>query len=75
MKKHPNSVNISGVYDNIVTFRKADATIEFPTFDAGTSGDIRFQFKTTVPDGIFVHNTGPYDFIEIKLACKWLQYH
>lgn len=55
------------LFDNTVTFRKKDATVEFDTFDAATSGDIRFQFKTTAFDGILIHNTGPHHFIEIKL--------
>jgi contactin associated protein-like 2 len=56
------------MFNNIVTFRKEDATIEFPTFDAKTSGDIRFQFMTTTSNGIFLQNTGPYDFIEVRLV-------
>ena len=54
-----------------MTFHKTDATIEFPTFDSTTSGDIRFQFKTTATDGIFLVNTGPLDFIEVKLVCEY----
>ena len=60
----------SGLFENTVTFRKADATIEFPTFDAATSGDIRFQFKTTAENGVFLQNTGRFHFIEIKLLCR-----
>ena len=62
--------SVAGLFDNIVTFRKADATIEFPTFDAATSGDMRFQFKTTQPDGVFLQNTGNHHFIEVKLVCE-----
>ncbi len=61
----------SDIFDNTVTFRKADATIEFPTFDAATSGDIRFQFRTTAENGIFLQNTGQSHFIEVKLVCKY----
>lgn len=53
-----------------MTFRKEDATIEFPTFDGATSGDIRFQFRTTAMQGIILQNTGPFDFIEVQLSCK-----
>jgi len=55
------------LYNNTVTFRKTDATLEFPPFDAVTSGDVRFQFKTTAENGIFLQNTGRYHFIEVKL--------
>jgi len=58
------------LYTNIITFRKTDATVEFPTFDAAASGDIRFQFMTTAMNGIFLQNTGQYDFIEVRLVCK-----
>ena len=61
---------IADMFDNMVTFRKPDATIEFPTFDAATSGDIRFQFKTTAENGIFLQNTGESHFIEVKLVCE-----
>lgn len=61
---------LSGLFDNTITFRKMDATIELPTFEAGVSGDIRFQFKTTTENGIFLQNTGAYHFIELKLVCK-----
>jgi contactin associated protein-like 2 len=56
------------MFTNIVTFRKEDATIEFPTFDAAASGDIRFQFMTTATNGIFLQNTGAFDFIEVRLV-------
>ena len=65
------SVCISDLFENVVTFRKTDATIEFPTFEGATSGDIRFQFKTTQESGIFLQNTGTYHFIEVKLVCKY----
>ena len=62
------------MFDNMVTFRKSDATIEFPTFDAATSGDIRFQFKTTAENGIFLQNTGLSHFIEVKLVCEYYDF-
>lgn len=64
------SLKCSGDYlfDNIVTFRYEDATIELPTFDFGHSGDIYFQFKTTAKNGVFVHIRGPVDFIKIDLV-------
>jgi len=62
----------TALFTNIVTFRKEDATIQFPTFEAGDSGDIRFQFMTTAMDGILLQNTGPYDFIEVRLVCEFI---
>ncbi|KAL5009720.1 hypothetical protein ScPMuIL_012025 [Solemya velum] len=55
------------LFDNVVTFRKADATLEFGTFEAENSGDIWFQFKTTARDGVMIHNTGPRDFIQVRI--------
>ena len=69
---------VVGLFDNTITFRKTDATIELPTFEGGVSGDIRFQFKTTTENGILLQNTGSYHFIELKLVCKFvvcLEYH
>ena len=53
------------LYDNMVTFRKADAIITVPPFQAQISGDIRFQFKTgfdsaTFGSAIILQNVG-YD--------------
>lgn len=55
--------------DNVITFRKADAVLEFPTFDGDKAGDIWFQFKTTAMDGVMIHNTGETenDFIQIRM--------
>ncbi|CAL4184396.1 unnamed protein product, partial [Meganyctiphanes norvegica] len=55
------------VFDNIVTFRKADATIDLPRFDMGHSGDFYFEFKTTARDGCLIHAKGPEDFIKVTL--------
>lgn len=61
------------LYDNIVTFRKADAIITVPAFEAKVAGDIRFQFKTgfdsaTFGSAIIVQNIGydDGDLIEVK---------
>ncbi|KAK3105727.1 hypothetical protein FSP39_004342 [Pinctada imbricata] len=54
--------------DNVITFRKADATIQLATFEAEPSGDIWFQFKTTATDGVMVHQTGDPDFVKVALA-------
>lgn len=54
--------------DNVITFRKPDASIKLSTFEAEPSGDIWFQFKTTAFDGIMVHQSGKPDFIKIAIA-------
>lgn len=58
------------MFDNVITFRKRDAIIELPTFDAKSSGDIWFQFKTTQRDGIILHNTGMQDYIQVRIYSK-----
>ncbi|XP_041371694.1 neurexin-4-like [Gigantopelta aegis] len=55
------------LFDNVITFRKVDATLQFATFEAKNAGDIWFQFRTTATDGVMIHNTGIQDFIEIRL--------
>jgi contactin associated protein-like 2 len=71
------------LYDNIVTFRNADAVLEVDEFDPLTisgdhllnghgwtmAGDIRFQFKTRSYSGIFIQRVGNLtgDLIEVKL--------
>ncbi|KAJ8307535.1 hypothetical protein KUTeg_015619 [Tegillarca granosa] len=54
--------------DNVVTFRKADATIRLATFETEPSCDIWFQFKTTAINGVIMHNTGDRDYVKIELA-------
>lgn len=34
----------------------------------GHSGDIYFEFKTTVTDAVIIHSTGPTDYIKISLS-------
>lgn len=61
---------ITDLFDNVVTFRKSDSTLEFATFEADNSGDIWFQFKTTARDGVMIHNIGPQDFIQVRLLSE-----
>lgn len=56
------------IYDNVVTFRQLDATINYPTFDMGHSGDIYFEFRTSAETGVFVHSIGPTDYIKVALV-------
>ena len=55
------------LYDNVVTFRVSDATIDFPTFDMGHSGDILFEFKTTTQNAVLIHSRGPSDYIKVDI--------
>ena len=57
------------LYDNVVTFRKTDATLLAPRFESSIAGDIRFQFRTASDSGIFIQNIGNVtgDLLEVKL--------
>ncbi|XP_042220113.1 neurexin-4-like isoform X3 [Homarus americanus] len=55
------------IFDNVVTFRRADATIKLPRFDMGHSGDIYFEFKTTSRDGCLIHAKGPMDYMKVSI--------
>lgn len=43
------------LFNNVVTFRIVDATINLPPFDMGHSGDIYFEFKTTIENAVLFH--------------------
>lgn len=73
---HNLSLTCTDLLDNVITFRKSDATIKLATFEAEPSGDIWFQFKTTAPDGVMLHNIGASldgvsDFIQVRLDSKF----
>ncbi|XP_044727167.1 neurexin-4 isoform X2 [Chrysoperla carnea] len=53
------------LFNNVVTFRIVDATINLPTFDMGHSGDIYFEFKTTIENAVLFHSKGPTDYIKL----------
>ncbi|CAK9811653.1 Nrx-IV [Anthophora plagiata] len=57
----------SDLFKNVVTFRVVDATINLPTFDIGHSGDIYFEFKTTIENAVIIHSKGPTDYIKISI--------
>lgn len=58
------------LFNNVVTFRIADASINLPTFDMGHSGDIYFEFKTTIENAVIIHSKGPTDYIKISIIGK-----
>lgn len=43
------------LFNNVVTFRIADATLNLPPFDMGHSGDIYFEFRTTIENAVLFH--------------------
>ncbi|XP_071445509.1 neurexin-4 isoform X1 [Hetaerina americana] len=57
-----------GLFANVVTFRVTDATINLPAFDMGHSGDIYFEFKTTVENAVIIHSKGPTDYIRVSIV-------
>ncbi|KXJ83042.1 hypothetical protein RP20_CCG009654 [Aedes albopictus] len=56
------------LFNNVVTFRIKDATINLPPFDMGHSGDIYFEFKTTIEDAVILNARGPTDFIRLNIV-------
>jgi len=59
------------LFNNVVTFRIADASINLPTFDMGHSGDIYFEFRTTTENAVIIHSKGPpADYIKVSIIGK-----
>lgn len=56
------------LFNNVVTFRISDATINLPPFDMGHSGDIYFEFRTSVENAVLFHAKGPHDFIKLSIV-------
>lgn len=54
------------LFNNVVTFRVTDATINLPTFDMGHSGDVYFEFKTTIENAVLFHATVRTNTISLK---------
>lgn len=61
---------VTDLFNNVVTFRIADASINLPTFDMGHSGDIYFEFKTTIENAVIIHSKGPTDYVKISIIGK-----
>ncbi|KRT79151.1 EGF domain-containing protein [Oryctes borbonicus] len=55
------------LFKNVVTFRIRDATIDLPPFDMGHSGDIYFEFRTTINDAVIFESRGPTDMIKLNI--------
>ena len=56
------------LFEDIVTFRYEDATIDLSPFDMGQAVDIYLQFKTTTEFGVLFHQKGPEDFIRLAIV-------
>lgn len=55
------------LFNNVITFKITDANIELPPFDMGHSGDIYFEFRTTVENAVIFHAKGPNDYIKLSI--------
>ncbi|RWS07981.1 neurexin-4-like protein [Dinothrombium tinctorium] len=56
------------VFDNVVTFRYVDASINLPPLEVEYSIDIYFQFKTTQTNGVLLHVKGVTDFLQLIIT-------
>ncbi|CAM6031990.1 unnamed protein product, partial [Sphagnum compactum] len=55
------------LFNNVVTFRITDASINLPPFDMGHSGDIYLEFRTTIENAVIFHAKGPTDYIQLSI--------
>lgn len=55
------------VFDDVVTFRFTDSTIEVPHLNLRHSWDVYFHFKTTAENGVIMHSKGPTDYVKLVL--------
>ena len=55
------------LFNNVVTFRIVDASINIPRFDMGHSGDVYLEFRTTQENAVLFHARGPTDFIKLSI--------
>lgn len=56
------------LFDNVITFRVADATLELPPVDMGHAGDIYFEFRTASENAVLFHAKGPTDYIKLSIV-------
>ncbi|TGZ36839.1 hypothetical protein CRM22_011389 [Opisthorchis felineus] len=57
------------LFDNTVTFRRADANLELPPLYSEFAFDMSFTFRTTVTDAVIMQNNGraTQQFFEIRI--------
>lgn len=58
----------AALFDDVVTFRFTDATIEVPHLNLRHSWDVYFHFKTTAENGVLMHSKGPTDFVKLVIS-------
>lgn len=56
------------LFNNVITFRIADSTINLPPFDMGHSGDIYLEFRTASENAVIFHARGPTDYIKLSIV-------
>uniref|UniRef100_A0A8C1F1G6 Contactin associated protein 2b n=1 Tax=Cyprinus carpio carpio TaxID=630221 RepID=A0A8C1F1G6_CYPCA len=52
---------------NAASFNTPASYLHFPTFQAETSADVSFYFKTSASHGVFLENLGNPDYIRLEL--------
>ncbi|KAF5403241.1 Neurexin-4 [Paragonimus heterotremus] len=57
------------LFDNTVTFRKADANLELPPLYSEFAFDMSFMFRTTITDAVIMQNNGraSSQFFEVRI--------
>lgn len=63
-------VSFIGHFWNAASFNTPASYLHFPTFQAETSADVSFYFKTSASHGVFLENLGNPDYICLELKCK-----
>lgn len=63
-------VSFIGHFWNAASFNTPASYLHFPTFQAETSADVSFYFKTSASHGVFLENLGNPDYIRLELKCK-----
>uniref|UniRef100_A0A672KQF6 Contactin-associated protein-like 2 n=1 Tax=Sinocyclocheilus grahami TaxID=75366 RepID=A0A672KQF6_SINGR len=59
---------------NAASFNTPASYLHFPTFQAETSVDVSFYFKTSASHGVFLENLGNPDFIRLELKLVSLSF-
>ncbi|KTF93442.1 hypothetical protein cypCar_00013198 [Cyprinus carpio] len=57
----------AGHFWNAASFNTPASYLHFPTFQAETSADVSFYFKTSASHGVFLENLGNPDYIRLEL--------
>lgn len=68
--KNNNKLLLLDIYENVVTFKKADATIPLSKIDFGETTDIYFEFKTAIPNGLLIDAVRYKNHFRVELRGK-----